>query len=258
MAKYRNIYPSILLPALFFSAIAVQAADTAPAADVDPQADALLKKMSDYVGSLKSFSADVHAIDQQLLGDGFKLSMFRQGKVEIQRPNKFRLSRQGMIVDQTAYYDGKELVVSGATLDAYVTVPVTGDIDAALDKGAETLGGALPARDLLSTDSYTSLMEPVEKGVYIGKVRMGNAVCHQLAFRTDEVDWQLWIQDGDTPVPCMYSITSKWLAGAPEYVVTFRNWQSNPEIPASTFEFKAPTGAKALTAEDFRAAVKAE
>lgn len=258
MVKHRTTHPSMILPALLLGAMAMQADGAAQAADVDPRADALLKKMSDYVGGLKSFSADVHMIDQQMLADGFKLSLFRQGSFQIQRPNKLRLTRQGMVIDQVAYYNGKDLVVDGKTLGAYVTAPVTGDIDAALDKGAETLGGELPARDLVSVDAYTPLMEPVERGVYVGKVPMGKAVCHQLAFRTAEVDWQLWIQDGDTPVPCMYSITSRWLAGAPEFTVSFSNWKSNQKFPASTFEFKAPAGAKALTAEDFRAAVQAK
>jgi len=60
------------------------------------------------------------------------------------------------------------------------------------------------------------------------------------------VDWQIWIQTGDTPLPMKYVITSKWLTGAPQYTASFRNWNTNPKIDASQFEFTAPKGAQKL------------
>jgi len=259
MAEIKKSYPSVLFAALLLGgSVVAQAADQDTAkADVDPKADALLKKMSDFVGGLKSFSTDVSAIEEKILADNFKLAFSRQGTIKVQRPNQFALSRHGLVLDLGVVYNGKELVIHGKNIDAYLTIPVEGDIDAGLDAGAEATGGALPARDLLSGDSYTPLMEPVEKMVYIGKVPMGDVVCHQIAARTAEVDWQIWIQDGDTPLPCRYSITSKWLAAAPEYSVNFSNWQLNPKLPASDFDFSAPKGAKAMTVEEFGAAAEA-
>ena len=259
MADIKKSFPRVVFAALLLGGAAiVQAADQGAAkADIDPKADALLKKMSDFVGGMKSFTADVSIIDEKILADNFKLAFHRQGGISVQRPNKFALSRRGLVVDMTAVYNGKALVLNGNNVGAYVTIPVEGDIDAGLDVGAAATGGGLPARDLLSSDSYTPLMEPLEKMVYVGKVPMGDVVCHQLAARTAEVDWQIWIQDGDTPLPCRYSITSKWLAAAPEYVVSFSNWQVDPTLSASVFEFSPPKGAKAMTVDEFGAAMEA-
>ena len=258
MAKTKTLYSRVIFAALLLGAVVAQAADNDTAkADIDPKADALFKKMSDFVGGMKSFSVDVDMIEEKILADNFKMAFYRQGGIKVLRPNKFALSRHGIVLNMDVLYNGKELVLSGKNIDAYVTIPVEGDIDAGLDAGAEATGGALPARDLLSSDSYTPMMEPVEKLVYVGKVPMGDVVCHQLAARTAEVDWQLWIQDGDTPLPCRYSITSKWLTAAPEFSVNFSNWQVDPKLPASDFDFTAPKGAKALTIDEFTAAVEA-
>jgi hypothetical protein len=60
------------------------------------------------------------------------------------------------------------------------------------------------------------------------------------------VDWQLWVQHGDTPLPMKYVITTKWLTGAPQYAVRFRNWDTAPEVSAEQFAFSAPEGAREL------------
>jgi len=257
MALKHTLYSSVVAAVVLVSGQTPALADDSltEAKSIDPKAQALLKKMSDYIGGLKSYSADVGIIDQNLLGDGFKLSLYKQGKLEFQRPNKFRMSRTGMLRNQEVIYDGKALVFYGKTLNAFVTVPAPGDVDAGLDAVVNAVGAEMPARDLLSLDAYTPLMDAVTKAVYIGETPMGDQTCHQLAFRTDEVDWQLWVADGDQPLPCLYSITSKWMTGSPEYIVRFKNWVVNAKIPAATFEFQAPKGARSLTLEEYNEAV---
>ncbi|MEA3291826.1 MAG: DUF2092 domain-containing protein, partial [Pseudomonadota bacterium] len=235
------------------AALLLGAGGTAVAGDstnLDPQADALLKKMSDYMGELKSFSADAFVVDEQIMGDGFKMSVLQSGAIKIKRPNKLYISRKGMLRDQEAFFDGEKLTVYGNNLNMSVEIPVQGDVDAVLDAAAEKFGAELPARDLVSADAYTPLMEPVEESSYLGTVEIGGATCRQLAFRTDEVDWQMWVQEGDQPLPCRYTITSKWTYAAPQYTITFTNWKVDPDLPDSDFTFSAPEGTKSVTAEE--------
>jgi hypothetical protein len=60
------------------------------------------------------------------------------------------------------------------------------------------------------------------------------------------VDWQLWVQTGDTPLPMKYVITSKWRTAAPQYEVRLRNWNTQPKIQAKQFAFAVPQGAKKI------------
>jgi len=250
MVHAKNPIATAVTAALLLGASGVTA-DAGSGTKLDPQAEALLKKMSDYMGALKSFTADAFVSDEQIMGDGFKLSALRSGSIKVQRPNKFYLARKGMVRDQEVYFDGSRLVVYGKRLGVSLDVPISGDVDAALDAATETFGAELPARDLVGTDAYTPLMEPVEESAYLGAVEIGGVTCRQLAFRTDEVDWQLWVEEGERPLPCRYTITSKWTYGAPQYGVTFSNWQVNPELADSDFTFSAPEGTKSTTVEEF-------
>ena len=62
-------------------------------------------------------------------------------------------------------------------------------------------------------------------------------------FATPETDWQIWIETGARPIPRKYVITSKTLAGAPQYTLRIRDWKTDAIADADTFVFKAPADA---------------
>jgi len=113
------------------------------------------------------------------------------------------------------FFDGKRLVAHAKRLGLVTEVPLSSDVDAALGTAIKTFGSGLPVHDLISTDAYTPLMEPVKESAYLGAVEIGGVTRRHLAFRTEEVDWQLWVEEGERPLPCRFTITSKWTYGAP-------------------------------------------
>ena len=60
--------------------------------------------------------------------------------------------------------------------------------------------------------------------------------------------WQIWIKDGDQPLPVKYVITNKWMTGAPDYSLEISDWNVSPELAETTFTFTPPAGAKKLSA----------
>ena len=77
----------------------------------------------------------------------------------------------------------------------------------------------LPAADLLLSDPYEALMQDVVDVKDLGSGVIGGVECDYLAFRAKEVDWQIWIAQGDRPYPCRYVISSKVMDGAPQYSI---------------------------------------
>ena len=74
--------------------------------------------------------------------------------------------------------------------------------------------------------------------------------CDHLAFRTNDVDWQIWIAHGDRPYPCRYVITSKKVAGWPEYSIDVRAWKAGAEVASDDFSVAIPAGAKKMNPKD--------
>ena len=248
------------IPALLFAIATGGIAFTAIADDDerDPAAEALVKKMSDYMGGLSSFSADAAVVDEMIMGDGLKLTALRSGAFRLRRPDHFYMARKGAVRDQEVFYDGKRFTVLAKNAGVVVELPAEGDVDVALDRATELLGAELPGRDLLSVDAYTPLMEPVTESAALGLVDIDGRSCRHLVFRTDEVDWQLWVEEGERPLPCRYTITSKWTYAAPQYSVTFSNWAVDPELADDVFSATTPEGMQSVTPEELRKKIEEE
>ncbi len=219
---------------------------SAQPAGVDPQADVVLRSMSSYIANLKQFSARTENTLEIVTTEGQKIQFSAPATITVSRPNKLRADRHGDIVDQSFYYDGKSLTLFNPGTKHYATVPAPGNVDAMLDFARTRLDVIAPGADLIDTHSYDRLMQDVTAGRYLGLAAVNGHRCHHLAYRAAEVDWQLWVREGKQPVPCRYVITSKAVAGAPQFSVQILKFDTAPKITAAEFRFVPPAGAKTI------------
>ncbi len=218
----------------------------AHAADIDPEADRILKSMSDYLGSAKAFSMTADIDLEVVLRDGQKLQLSASAEAMIQRPNKLYIHRRGVVANVDVVFDGETLTLNGRNLNVYAQTPVAGTIDDAILAYEMETGIPAPGADLLFADPYKVLSEGVDSSSYFGTTYIAGVECHHLAFREDNVDWQIWIRTGEQPLPMKYVITSKWHTAAPQYEVRLRDWNTSPQISAGKFDFSPADGAVRL------------
>ncbi len=210
---------------------------------VDPDADQILRSMSNYLGGLSAFSANAD-IDNEIIDlDGQKLQFSSSGEIVFQRPGNLRMNRQGAIAHMELIYDGKELTLFGRKLNVYFQLDRPGSTDLAIDTLRNEIGLAAPGADLFYDDPYAGLLDGVVSGHYLGTAFVNGVACHYLTFREARVDWQLWVRAEGDPLPMKYIITTKWVTGAPQYSVRFRDWNTAPTIDPGLFDFTAPEGA---------------
>jgi len=156
------------------------------------------------------------------------------------------IQRQGPIATAEFIFDGKILTVYGKKSNTYAQINVAGTIDDAIRAFELQTGFPAPGGDLLFANPYAVLSEGVESSSYLGTAYVNGIECHHLAFREQDVDWQIWVQTGETQLPMKYSITSKWQTAAPQYEIRLRDWVTNPQVKANQFTFSAPPGARNL------------
>ena len=240
--------------ALLFSTLATQwvlafvslvpAPAQAQGTGVEPEAARILKRMTDYVGGLQQFGLDTANTVEVVLQSGQKIQFTSAARTTVQRPNKLRAERVGDVISQSFHYDGRTLTLSNPDDRYYATVPAPGTIDAMLDYARDSLDVLAPAGDLITTDAYQRLMSDSTSGFVVGKSVVGGARCDHLAFRGYGVDWQIWIEDGNRPVPRKFVVTTLTVDGAPQFEVLVSNWTTTPDVSAKQFEFSPPPGAK--------------
>jgi hypothetical protein len=218
---------------------------------IDPRADAALRRMSDYLGSLESFRVDTTSVDEKFTTDGQKIQELEEQKISVRRPGQLRVDRVGPNGHAVFRTDGRCFSFYNSDKNVYAAGPAPATLEAAIDRARERLQIDAPGGDLLVRDSYDGLIDGVTVGRYIGLEPIGSVNAHHLAMTEKNVDYQIWIQDGPEPVPLRYVITSKDLPGQPQFTIDLRNWQPNAAISEDTFAFSPPAGARrvALTAQ---------
>ena len=223
-----------------------------PAGARADEADArkIVKAMSDYMASQKTLSFAYDASLEVISVDHQRLALASSGTVTLTRPDKLRATRAGGFADIEMIFDAKTLTLLGKNTNLYAQIDIPGTIDHLIDELHNTYNRPLPAADLLMTNVDEELMSGVVDVKDLSSGVIGGEECDYLAFRTEDVDWQIWIAQGDRPLPCRYIITSKKIAESPQYSIQFRDWKTGDEVAAEDFSFKNPTNAKQIDLKD--------
>ena len=190
------------------------------------QADAkrLLKAMSDYLGAQKAISFDYDVNLELVSKQQQKIGLVSSGTMTLDRPDKLHLTRTGGFANVEMVFDGKTLTLLGKNTNLYTQLEAPGTIDQLVDVLRDKYHRPVPAADLLMSDPYKELMPLVKEAKDLGSGVIRGTECDHLAFRTDDVDWQIWIAQGAHPYPCRYVITSKKVTSWPQYALDMWGW----------------------------------
>jgi hypothetical protein len=211
---------------------------------IDPKADSILRQMSEHLNTLPQFSVHVENSLDILLSSGQKLQMGRAGDIFVRRPDRIHANMKGDRFNQEFFYDGKSITLFTKNLNYYATIKAPSNIEEAVDLAEESVGLVAPIADLIYRNCYDILIQDVQSGFYVGLSTVLGVECHHLAFRGEETDWQIWIQNSAKPLPRKFIITSKWVAGAPQFTAFVTNWNVSPQLKDSLFTFVKPEGAQ--------------
>ena len=235
----------MLIPFLCVSFASLPVAYAQPSPP-DPAAVEKLRRSLDYVAGLEKFSLDAQTLLEAVMLTGQKIQYANAVQLTVQRPNKLLAVRSGELVDQAFYYDGASLTLSNPSDGVYATVAAPGTLDSMLDFAREKLDIVAPAGDLIVQNAFDILMQDVQSGFVVGTSYFAGTPCDHLAFSAPGTDWQIWIQQGDQPLPRKMVITSRDVISAPQFTVEISDWNLAPAVDDSTFRFTPPEGSMAI------------
>ena len=244
--KRTTALTSWLLPVLAAIAAALPITTFAQSSEIEPEAIQLLKRMTDYVAGLKQFRATADTTIEAVMPSGQKLQFGNRVVVTVQRPNKMRAERVGELVNQTFYYDGKTLSMNLPDQKYHATVEAPPTLEAMLDFARDKLDIVAPGSDIIYKNAFERFNEALTSAFVVGKAVVDGVRCDQIAFRNPEVDWQIWIQEGDQPLPRKFIVTSKRMPQSPQFVVVLSKLDVAPNITDDTFKFVQPEGSQRI------------
>jgi hypothetical protein len=218
----------------------------------DADAKRLLKAMFDYMGSQEAISFGFDAALEVITTDNQRLELAGSGDVLLNRPGKIRATRASGHTDFEIVYDGKTLTLFNDNANLYSQISVAGTVDELIDLLVDEYDRPVPGADLILSSAYDELMADVTDIKDLGSGVIDGVECDYLAFRSELVDWQIWIAQGANPYPCRYVIASNDVPQSPQYSIQIRNWKTGSAVASDDFVFKNSTKAKKVDVKDLK------
>ena len=209
------------------------------------QARAILMRMADFLGGAQRFSVHVRGGYDAVQESGQKIEFGEMRTVTLSRPDRLRVEGERSDGAKTlTVFNGKEIVLIDEASNVYATAPQPGGLDDTIVHFVKDLGMRLPLAVLLVSQLPAELKDRVRSIDYVEKTTIHGSSAHHLAARTDTVDFQVWVADGDQPLPQRVVITYKNAKSAPQFWAQLSEWNLAPAIEESTFLVKPPDGAQ--------------
>ena len=217
--------------------------------NIDPDAMEALKKMGAYLRSLKAFQVDSEVTNDDVLDDGEIITDNRTNTLLAVSPNLLRAELKSDEKDVFLFYDGKNFTVYGKLVNYYATVPAPPTTAQLVDKIYNDYGIEIPLVDLFKWGTDNSAISKITSAFDAGPSTVQGITCEHYAFHQEGLDWQLWIQLGEYPLPRKFVIRTLTDDARPQHTSNLV-WNLAPSYNDAAFTFDPPAGALRIPLKD--------
>jgi hypothetical protein len=203
--------------------------------------------MANFLSKAQRFTVDTRSGYDVVQASGQKIEFGDRRRITLSRPDRMRIEVEDSDGDRRlVLFDGKQVTVYGATPNVYAQSPAPGELDKAIGYLVQGLRMRLPLAALFLSRLPAELDKRIRSLDYVGKVSFRGLPAHHLAARADQVDLQMWVADGDKPVPLRAVLTYREAEGQPQFWAEFSGWNLAPKITDEMFAFAPPQGAQKI------------
>jgi hypothetical protein len=216
---------------------------------IEPEAIAALDRMGTFLRSLRAFQVQAGISIDDVLDDGQTIQLDSVANLVAQRPDRLRLELTSDRQQRLFFYDGKTFALWAPRTSYYATVPAPPSILELADQLEAKYAIELPLVDLFRWGGPRSDSAAITVAKDIGPSEVGGTTCEQYAFRQQGLDWQIWIQRGDYPLPRKVVLTTTTDEARPQYSAVY-TWNLAPSFDAGAFTFAPPRDAHRIPIEE--------
>lgn len=220
--------------------------DLADTSAIDPDAIAALQKMGAYLRTLNVMQVQGRIATEDVLDDGQKVQSTSVYDLIAKRPDNLRVEIKNDRRPRLMVYDGKTFTLWAPNEKFYATVDAPPTINELADTLSDKYDIDLPFVDLFRWGTPEGDVKTITAAMDLGPATVDGATCEQYAFRQEGLDWQVWIQQGEFPLPRRLVLTTMDDDARPQHTAVY-TWNLAPSFSEGTFAFVAPADAKRIT-----------
>ncbi len=227
--------------------VAATASAQAPPAAVagDPGALAALDRMGAYLRTLTVFQVRAETSSEDVLEDGQKVTVGGTSHLLVARPGRLLAEVSDDRQSRAYFYDGKAFTLWARDVNAYATVAAPPSIAELVDRLASEYVIDVPLSDLIFWGTPRGAAGKVRSALDLGPADVSGTSCEHYAFRQEGLDWQVWIQLGDFPLPRKLVLTTRTDEARPQFTSVL-SWDLAPSFNDAAFTFDPPARAEKI------------
>jgi hypothetical protein len=207
----------------------------------------ILMRMANYLAQAPSFSVSVSSGYDAIQEDGQRIEFGERRKILLQRPDRLRVEVERSDGDRgLVLFDGRAITAFKIDENVYARVEKPGSVEGAVVYLVRDLQMKIPLALMFLTTLPGELENRVESVAYVEENTLFDVLTDHLAARTEEIDFQVWVAQGEQPLPRRVVITYRNASGQPQFRADFTDWNLAPEAGVAHFTFTPPAGAEQI------------
>jgi hypothetical protein len=206
-----------------------------------------LEEMSNFLMTANTMRIVSNGSLDVVTNNGQRIQLDGTTSYKVRKPAGFVIDYVSDIKSRRFIYDGKTFTVYSPKLGYYSTVAAPATNREVLTTIYEKFGIALPLEDLFrwGDGSNNDRLKALKSAYDVGPATIDGVATDHYAFREDDVDWEIWIQQGAQPFPRKLVIIDRNDPAKPTFIARLQ-WQLNPAFTDADFAFVPDGNAKKI------------
>jgi hypothetical protein len=230
---------------LLFIGLAAVVSIRAQEQRVDTVAVFILDRMASVIGELNSCSFTLNSsIDIEDPEFGL-VKQSQKDEVYLAGPDKLLIHSYGYKGHRGFWYNGGKVTCYWFDENNYAIIPAPDRTIAMIDSVNKEYGIEFPAADFFYPTFTDDILNYFENIVFLGKKTLNDHESFHILASNQDMSVQFWFANDAFNLPERFVIIYK-NDGNRQYEATFSNWQLNPGIPVTVFEFLPPSKAREI------------
>jgi hypothetical protein len=209
--------------------------------EINLQAMGILEEMAKTIAAAEQFGVTIRSSYDAPQDNGEMVEFGALRTLQVKRPNLLRVDVHRSDGDRRlVLFDDERIIVHNVTDNVYAKVEHASNIDEKIKYLVRDLQIPLPLARMFRTSFPGEIVKLVEAIDYVERDMLADVPTGHLAIRTRDVDVQIWITEGESPLPRRIVITYKHVQGRPQFRANFYGWDLSGKAGSGPFNFTVP------------------
>ena len=206
----------------------------------DSTAIAILDHMSNIIGDLSSCSFTLHTSNDMPDNDAGLATNFDVSDIFFSGPDKLLVNSRGEKGHRGYWYDGQQVFYYSYDENNYAVMDAPDNTIDAIDSINKNYGIDFPAADFFYPSFTDDLIDNCDAISFLGSTMINAEQCFHIAAKNKEMNIQFWITNDALFLPVKMVVVYNNKNNISRYEASFSDWQINPDLPSSMFQFIPP------------------